>query len=102
MLHDLDIPLMAGLAENNAEAMLFDSPDGRIISAQAKGRVSLKGALQYYSVVLPTLGWIKMANFTCDQGVADCYQATRDDEILILNFKEENGVAEINYALSPK
>lgn len=102
MLADLAIPLMDGFSENNEAAMLFDSPDGRIISTQAVGRVALNEVIQYYSAVLPSLGWERMAGIPCEQGVTKCYQAIRDNEILILNFKVISDMTEINYSLSPK
>ena len=37
LLDDLDLPLMEGLVENREAALLFDSPDGRIINAEASG-----------------------------------------------------------------
>ncbi len=105
MLHDLDLPLMEGLTEDRDEAMLFDSPDGRIISAQARGDVDGRSVFDYYRVVLPSLGWNisqdHLSGLTCETASIYCLNAIRDQEILTLNIAGANQSAVINYSLSP-
>ena len=52
-----DVPLMAGLAEEAQAGLVFDTIDGRVVEAQASGRVKLAAARAYYREVLPELGW---------------------------------------------
>jgi len=101
MLRDLAIPLMQGFSENIDEAILFDSPEGRIISAQASGPVALDATFDYYKMVLPSLGWQSRDESGCEPEADRCYQALREGEILSLSFKYSNGVTLIDYALSP-
>lgn len=105
MLNDLDLPLLKGLSENNDAAMLFDSPDGRIINAQAAGEISAIQIFEYYKVVLPSLGWRvtedHMSGLTCEKGAKYCISARREKEGLALNIHENGARSKINYALSP-
>lgn len=52
-----DLPLMAGLREDEAQGMAFDSPQGRIVEAYAAGSVGRKDVLGFYEAALPQLGW---------------------------------------------
>lgn len=105
MLEDLAIPLMAGLNENADGALLFDSPEGRIINAEANGKVNSQEAYQYYKVVLPSLGWQvehdRETGMICDGNSIFCLMAVREDESLSLNIEEANGTSKITYSLSP-
>lgn len=105
MLNDLDLPLPAGLSENNEGAMLFDSPDGRIINAEAAGIIEGSRVFEYYKVVLPSLGWKLAKDHTsglvCDVGVKYCLRALREKEDLLLSIHENGDRSKINYALSP-
>ncbi len=106
MLQDLAIPLMGGLTENDDEALLFDSPDGRIISAQAAGPVEAQAAFDYYRVVLPSLGWTleqdNSVGLICEGQAEYCFTAVRDEETLFLNILTEGRNAVLTYSLSPK
>ncbi len=105
MLMDLDIPLMAGLIENTDEAMVFDSPDGRIINAEAQGQITAIKTFEYYRSVLPSLGWNinkdKQNGMTCEEPAQYCIEATRDQESLLLQFNVNNGTSKISYSLFP-
>jgi hypothetical protein len=52
-----DVPLMTGLTEDAQAGLVFDTIDGRVVEAQAGGRVKLTSARAYYREVLPELGW---------------------------------------------
>ena len=52
-----DLPLMAGLAETAGSALVFDSPAGRIVEAEATGAVSRAAVVRFYGATLPGLGW---------------------------------------------
>ncbi len=105
MLQDMAIPLMDGLTENQDEALLFDSPDGRIIAAQASGTVNPKAAFDYYRVVLPSLGWVieedNTKGLVCEDGAEYCFRAVRDEESLLLNILNEGQNSILTYSLSP-
>lgn len=105
MLQNLAIPLMAGLAENEEEELLFDSPDGRIISAQAAGPIEAQAAFDYYRVVLPSLGWTleqdNNSGLICEGQADYCFRAVRDEEALLLNILKEGQNSILTYSLSP-
>lgn len=53
-----DIPLAPGLVEAQGEAVMFDSPAGRIAEATAEGRSAERAqVLRFYRDTLPQLGW---------------------------------------------
>jgi len=52
-----DLPLMAGLSETAGNALVFDSPAGRIVEAEASGPASREEVLRFYGATLPELGW---------------------------------------------
>ncbi len=52
-----DLYLMAGLTESADESMLFDKPEGRIVTAIAYGPVTRPDVLDFYHSLLPQLGW---------------------------------------------
>ncbi len=106
MLMDMAIPLMDGLQENTEEGMLFDSPDGRIISAQASGVVGQKAAFDYYRVVLPSLGWQidqdYQTGMSCEGEPDYCLSAVRGEETLLVNVANNEKLSVVTYSLSPK
>jgi hypothetical protein len=52
-----DVPLMPGLAMVEGAGTVFDSPQGRIVEAYAKGKVARDAVLDFYGKTLPQLGW---------------------------------------------
>jgi len=52
-----DLPLMPGLKNVTGSDIVFDTPSGRIIEAEASGRVVREGILDFYARTLPQLGW---------------------------------------------
>jgi len=102
MLSDLAIPLMEGLVENKEEALLFDSPQGRIINAVASGAIEDKKIYEYYTAVLPSLGWIVEMRKKCDENAELCLSAIRDKESLSLLIDVKSGTSTVTYSLSPK
>ena len=102
LLDDLDLPLMEGLVENREAALLFDSPDGRIINAEASGALKANEVNNFYRMVLPSLGW-KMNNnkSNCEDGVQYCLFANREKESLTLNVIENTSGLKVLFALSP-
>jgi hypothetical protein len=53
-----DLPLMPGLTEDRAAAVIFDKPQGRIVKLTATGRLTRAAVLDFYAGALPPLGWI--------------------------------------------
>ena len=52
-----DLPLMAGLTEDEGANLVFDKPAGRIVDAWAAGAVSRAAVAAFYAETLPELGW---------------------------------------------
>lgn len=54
----VDMPLMPGFEETEADSLLFDKPDGRIAQAYAIGGATAdEYVTHYYKTVLPGFGW---------------------------------------------
>lgn len=87
-----DIPLMSGLAERKDLAISFDKPEGRIVEAQAEGRLSAAAVTKFYAATLPQLGWrLQGAN-----------HFMRESEELQLSIATVNQVLIVRFALSPR
>lgn len=90
-----DLPLMPGLSTLEDAAVVFDTPQGRIVEAFATGAVSRAAIEAFYAETLPQLGWTQ----------ADGGSWRREGEALRLEFVEgsENrgqGLI-VRFALSP-
>jgi len=59
-----DIPLMEGLAIDENETVIFDSPDGQIMTILAKTTANPKDINRFYDSSLSALGWEKVAEST--------------------------------------
>jgi hypothetical protein len=87
-----DIPLMAGLTERKDLAVSFDKPEGRIVEAQAEGRLSADAVTKFYAATLPQLGWrLQGAN-----------NFMRESEELRLTVATVNQRLIVRFALSPR
>jgi hypothetical protein len=51
-----DVPLMPGLVAQ-AGAVVFDKPEGRIVEAEARGKLDRAKVREFYNATLPQLGW---------------------------------------------
>lgn len=51
-----DVPLVAGLVEN-AEPLVFESDQGRVVRTAAEGQVGGAEISSFYTQTLPALGW---------------------------------------------
>jgi hypothetical protein len=52
-----DLPLVPGLSEDTRAGVSFDTAHGRIVEAFARGKVTERQVLDFYSETLPQLGW---------------------------------------------
>ena len=57
-----DVPVPPGFTENQAASMVFDSPTGRIIEAEAAGPLSREKVIAFYADTLPQLGWTRISD----------------------------------------
>lgn len=87
-----DLPLMDGLEEVEESAMVFSTPEGRIIEVTARGAVTREAARAFYESTLPQLGW--------DRQGAEAWR--REKEILRLNMDERDEGLVIQFSLTPQ
>ena len=86
-----DLPLMPGLIERTEKSLVFDKPGGRIVEAEAFGRLERGAVETFYAQTLPALGWVA-------QG-AGVYR--RDEEVLRLEFGRESGSLSVRFTINP-
>ncbi len=87
-----DVPLMPGLAPVAGSSLVFDKPQGRIVEAQAAGKVTRSAVQSFYAATLPQLGW-KPAG-------VDTWR--REGELLRLDFHGRDGDLTVGFTLSPR
>jgi hypothetical protein len=86
-----DVPLMRELAPVKDTDLVFDKPEGRIIEASARGKVTKAAVRGFYASTLPQLGW---------KASGDSW--TRDTETLHLDFSGRDGDLWVTFTLLPK
>jgi hypothetical protein len=87
-----DLPLMGGLLPVPGSSVVFDKPQGRIIEAQARGKVTREQVEGFYAATLPQLGWAATG--------VDSW--SRDKETLHLDFSGREGSLTVGFTLSPQ
>lgn len=87
-----DLPLPASMTEVPGSALTFDSPDGRIVEADAKGRADKAAVLQFYHTALPQLGWT-------EDGPGRFH---RDQDNLRIDVTGQGPEATAHFTISPK
>ena len=87
-----DLPLMPGMVEKTADAVVFDKPGGRIVETVAESRASETEIRGFYAETLPSLGWEALS--------PSAYG--RDDEALTLDIAQKNGLVTIHFNLTPR
>ena len=92
-----DVPLMPGLAADDAASLIFDKPQGRIVEAAASGPVTRHAVVAFYEESLPQLGWRRTAAKTPD---TKSYE--RDGERLSLDFDGRDGNLQVAFTLAPR
>jgi len=92
-----EVPLMPGLAADEAASLVFDKPQGRIVEAEARGAVTRHAVMAFYEESLPQLGWRRTAAKTPD---TKSYE--RDGERLSLDFDGRDGNLQVAFTLAPR
>ena len=86
-----DLPLMSGLTDIPDAGVVFETPAGRIVEAQAlTGSNNKDAVLDFYDATLPQLGWTKIKRG----------QYSREGETLILEFPE-GPLPSVRFRLAP-
>jgi hypothetical protein len=86
-----DIPLMPGLIEDEARAIVFDAAGGRLAETYAQGRLAPAAVLEFYGETLPALGWRSERDS----------RWVREGEALTLEIKEGPNGIDARFSLSP-
>ena len=90
-----DLPLMDGLAEVEGSAMIFSTPQGRIVEVSAKSitgdRIGKEKVLAFYEHTLPQLGW----------SPAGPLKWVREGERLDLTVTVNGGKLLVQFSLTP-
>jgi hypothetical protein len=92
-----DVPLMPGLAADDASSVIFDKPQGRIVEAAARGAVTRHAVMAFYEESLPQLGWRR----TVPKSAAT-KSFERDGERLSLDFDGRDGNLQVAFTLAPR
>ena len=82
-----DVPLAAGLTEQ-AEPVIFESDQGRVIRTQAEGQIGGARISQFYTTSLPGLGWKRVDD-------ADALAFERENEVLRITVREAASAAPV-------
>ncbi len=86
-----DIPLMPGLVEDEARAIVFDAAQGRLAETYARGRIAAQAVRDFYGDTLPALGW------RAEGGS----RWVREGEALALEIAELADGLDVHFSLSP-
>ena len=87
-----DIPIYKQMDHVEDSLILFDKINGRYVSTKTKGKYSQKEVQEFYSKILPNLGWIsKKKNFF-----------EREDEWLEIKFFNEEDETVAIFNIFPK
>jgi hypothetical protein len=87
-----DLPLMPGLVAVANSGVVFDKPQGRIVEAQAKGKVKRDAVERFYGETLPALGWEN----------AGRQRWRREKEALAIDIKGRDGAITVGFTLTPR
>ncbi|RTR17868.1 hypothetical protein EJ903_17210 [Azospirillum griseum] len=90
-----DVPAMPGLEPVDAEPLVFDKPDGRIVQVVLSGMVPRGAVLAFYDQTLPQLGWSRAAE----------QRFVREGEGLRLDFVTGSGSSDrttLRFTLTPR
>tara|TARA_A100001015_G_scaffold253653_1_gene293979 strand:+ start:1105 stop:1479 length:375 start_codon:yes stop_codon:yes gene_type:complete len=86
-----DLPLFKSMENVNENLVIFDTNEGRIVRTEIVGRVNLSEANDFYSTILPNLGWTKTNE----------NQYIRENEVLSVVFLQEKNNILIKFNIAP-
>lgn len=86
-----DVPLMPGLEEEAAQAVVFDTPEGRLVESAARGHVDPDSVARFYNEALPELGW------RTEGGL----RFSREGEMMEIVVRPDAGAVVVLFAVSP-
>jgi hypothetical protein len=86
-----DLPLMQGLVPVAGSSLVFDKPEGRIVEAQATGKLARADVVRFYAQTLPQLGWSAAGT--------DLWR--RESERLRIEYRGPDGNLTVGFTLSP-
>jgi len=87
-----DVPVMPGLIEDEASAVMFDKPEGRIIEAYAyMDGITVQDVVAFYHGALPQFGW----------GAVEGNVYFRRSEYLELSFEGDEGKNRVKFMIKP-
>jgi hypothetical protein len=86
-----DLPLMTGMTEKAADAVIFDKPGGRIVETEAETSSPMEEIERFYTETLPPLGWKKLAPTSF----------VRDNEKLVLSLERKGTIILVHFTLTP-
>jgi hypothetical protein len=86
-----DLPLMPGLRPVANSGLVFDKPQGRIVEATAKGKVTREAVRRFYAETLPGLGWSEEAGAW-----------RRENEALRIDLTGRDGDLTVGFTLTPR
>lgn len=87
-----DLPLMPGMTEISKDALVFDTPSGRIAETGVETATSAAVISKFYAETLPPLGWKEVSAFIF----------IRENESLKINIEQKDHASHVRFSLSPK
>ena len=88
-----DLPLMPGLETTPETSTSFETPSGRIVEVEARGKgVAEADVRNFYARSLPSLGW---------QAVSE-RRYERAGERLTIDFTQRQGVLVVRFDIRPR
>ena len=82
---------MPGITVDEAAAVAFDTPAGRIVEAYAAGTVTRDAVQRYYQSALPQLGWTRTGELTF----------RREGETLTVELLDSAASVTVRFQLAP-
>ncbi len=86
-----DVPLPEGFQADPGTGSFFDSAEGRIVEMYATGFEEPEELDDFYSSVMPSLGWKEIGETTF----------VKDNEVLIVTPEKKGYTTSVKYQLRP-
>ena len=96
-----DIPLMKQLVWQQGRGFVFDKPQGRLVTEEAKGKVPLIKVVRFYQQTLKNLGWRQNTGQKTPPSKGLLF--TRGEEIIhITTTSHAKGITHVRFTITPK